>query len=248
MEDRNIAWTEEDSKTFIKYGKCFTPDRERQIELICDLIPNCDVPFHVVDLCCGEGRLAEGVLDRFPQAHVHLYDASQAMLNQARENLSRYGDRTSYHTFDIHAGDWRQFDFPVHAFVSSLAIHHLDGAEKQTFFTDLYNALSEGGVFLNADLIYPASQLGMQVAAKCWDKETQKRSIDIYQTLDGFKAFEQLEWNYFKNPDNDPIDKPSPIADQLSWLGQSGYIGVDVFWLVAGHAIYGGYKACQATR
>jgi tRNA (cmo5U34)-methyltransferase len=42
--------------------------------------------------------------------------------------------------------------------------------------------------------------------------------------------------------ENYPIDRPSTLVDQLNWLQTAGSTQVDVFWLRAGHAIFGGWK------
>jgi hypothetical protein len=39
------------------------------------------------------------------------------------------------------------------------------------------------------------------------------------------------------------MDHPSPFLDQLNWFEAAGFQQVDVFWMQAGHAIYGGYKS-----
>jgi tRNA (cmo5U34)-methyltransferase len=39
------------------------------------------------------------------------------------------------------------------------------------------------------------------------------------------------------------MDKPSPIFEQLKWLETAGFTAVDVYWMQAGHAIYGGQKS-----
>ena len=36
--------------------------------------------------------------------------------------------------------------------------------------------------------------------------------------------------------------KPSPLYAQLKWLEQAGFEGIDVFWMQAGHAVFGGWK------
>ena len=48
----------------------------------------------VVDLGGGSGRLAERILDRFPQASVWIVDQSEAFLTLARERLQRFGERS----------------------------------------------------------------------------------------------------------------------------------------------------------
>ena len=45
-----------------------------------------------------------------------------------------------------------------------------------------------------------------------------------------------------RDPDGNPIDKPSSLAEQLAWLVQAGFVGVDCHWLVAGHAIFSGRR------
>jgi hypothetical protein len=38
---------------------------------------------------------------------------------------------------------------------------------------------------------------------------------------------------------------PSPLSEQLVWLREAGFASVDCFWLRAGHAVYGGYRAAE---
>ena len=54
--------------------------------------------------------------------------------------------------------------------------------------------------------------------------------------------FRDEKWNYYADPDAHPIDQPSPLFDQLTWLAAAGFEAVDVYWMKAGQAIYGGRK------
>ena len=56
--------------------------------------------------------------------------------------------------------------------------------------------------------------------------------------------FRELGWNHYAEPEPEPdsIDKPSSLFDQLKWLDAVGFTDVDVFWMKAGHAIFGGRK------
>jgi tRNA (cmo5U34)-methyltransferase len=38
------------------------------------------------------------------------------------------------------------------------------------------------------------------------------------------------------------MDKPSGVFEQLRWLEQASFRAVDIYWMKAGHAIYGGQK------
>lgn len=235
-------WTESDSEVFIKYGRCFVPEREKQIEIICDLInkPTSAQP-KIVDLCCGQGLLTEALLNHIPQAKLVAMDVSTVMLQEVQNRLAQFHNRLELKEFDLPAANWRHFDEPIDAFVSSLAIHHLDGAQKQALFLDLNKLLAPGGALLIADLIMPLTKQSQHVAAKGWDESTQERSIKFEGDLTAYERFQRLNWNYFYTLE-DPIDRPSPIFDQLKWLEEAGFENIEVFWLKAGHAVYGGYK------
>jgi SAM-dependent methyltransferase len=234
-------WDEESSQRFIDYGRYFVPERELQIRTICDLIPPCAGPFHVLELCSGEGLLAGALLERFPGCIVHGFDGSAAMLQESSRRLAQYGERFAPQQFDLHAREWREPSlWPLQAVVSSLAIHHLDAEEKQRLYADVYRLLSPGGVLLIADLMQPKSAAGTKVAARTWDEAVRRRALELDGNETAFDYFRREEWNYYEFPD--AFDKPSPLFAHLKWLEQAGFRDVDAYWMKAGHAIYGGRK------
>lgn len=235
-------WTEADSRAFLDYGRYFVPERETQIAIICDLVPRGQP--HVLELSCGEGLLAEAILERHPGSHVAGLDRSPAMLAAAQRRLARFGDRFRARPFDLAAGDWRTPGPPVQAVVSSLGVHHLDGAQKRALFGDLYPMLAPGGALIIADVVQPADPRGLEVAASGWDAAVRRRSLELDGDLRGLELFERERWNMYRYPEAgpDPVDKPSRLLDQLSWLLQAGFADVDVYWMQAGHAIFGGRR------
>lgn len=235
-------WTPTDSQTFLDYGRYFVPERERQIETICGLIPPAPKGALIVELCCGEGLLAQALLKRFPGAALLGLDGAPEMLAAAGRRLAEFGERFRPRHFDLAHHDWRADIRGAHAVVSSLAIHHLDGQEKQQLFADVYRMLRPGGVFVIADLIAPAGKQAEAVAADAWDWAVRQRSLELDGDLRGFDLFQREQWNMYRHFDPDDIDKPSSIFDQLRWLVAAGFTDVDVYWMQAGHAIYGGVK------
>ncbi len=236
------SWTEANSQTFLDYGRYFVPERERQIETICGLIPSALEGAKIVELCCGEGLLAQALLERLPDATVRGMDGSPEMLAAAGKRLAGFGERFQPQHFDLAGSDWRSAIRDAHAVVSSLAIHHLDGPEKQALFADVYRMLAPGGVFVIADVIAPAGKQAESVAAEAWDWAVRQRSLELDGNLDGFELFQREEWNLYRYFDPDDIDKPSPLYAQLQWLAAAGFVDVDVYWMQAGHAIFGGVK------
>jgi tRNA (cmo5U34)-methyltransferase len=236
----NQAWSEDSSQYFSDYAAYFVPDRAAQFETICQLIPAPPEPLHVVELCCGEGLLARAILERFITCHLHGYDGSSTMLDKARTGLQPFADRVSLHPFDLAAADWRSFPWPVQAVVSSLAIHHLDSNQKRELYRDLYRLIDSGGALIIADLIQPVHSLGTRAAARAWDEAVRQTAVARNGNESAFEVFQRDRWNIFRYPD--PMDKPSGLYEQLRWLEAAGFSAVDVVWLKAGHAIYGGWK------
>lgn len=236
-------WTDQTAKTFIDYGRYFVPYRELQMQIICDLIPSVEEPYQIIELACGEGLLAEVLLEKHDKATVHGLDASPLMLSQAEKRLNRFGERFKARKFDMFDDSWRTEFQATQAVVSSLAIHHLDEQQKLDLFKDIHEMLRSGGAFINADVIQPANDIAVSVAADAWDEAVKRRALELDGDDSAFDYFQREHWNMFRY--SDPIDKPSSIFEQLRWLDEAGFAGVDIYWMAAGHAIFGGIKPAR---
>lgn len=236
------GWTEDTSATFRNLAHYAVPEREIQIDTIVALIPEPGGPAAVMDICCGEGRLTTALLERFPTLKVLAYDGSPSMLTATRANAGIHAERVETQVIDIAKTDWRRPEAPLHAVVSSLAIHHLNGPDKRTLFAAIAAALKPGGVFVLADLVEPATSRSQAVAADAWDAETRRRALDTDGTLAGFDRFIAEGWNHYRLTEPDPIDQPSRLVDMLDWLRAVSFTDVDVHWMKAGHVILSGSK------
>jgi tRNA (cmo5U34)-methyltransferase len=233
-------WSEETSRLFLDYGRVFVPDREEQIACLAALVPAAEGPFTVLELACGEGLLAEAILEKHPAATVIGLDGSAEMLRQAARRLGRFGERFAGRRFELAADDWRRPAPGLRAVVSSLTIHHLEGPEKRRLFRDVRAMLPEGGLFAVADVVAAAHEGGRALAAAAWDEAVRRRSLALTGDLEAFDRFVTERWNMFRWLDPEDIDKPSRLADQLRWLEEAGFSDVDVHWMLAGHAVFSG--------
>lgn len=244
MEKGKEHWEEDESKVFFDYGEFYVPCRELQSGIILQLLSSVPDLEEVVELGCGEGLLSEKILKQFSEVKVTGMDLSPFMLEKTNQRLNSFGSRFTTREFDLAAKAWRSQLGEVGAFVSSLAIHHLDEDQKRSLYQDLFNQLSINGMVIIADIVRPSSAIGYQIAGDAWDKDVQRqaKSSDQHKV---YQTFKEDGWNYFQNPDLDPIDKPSTLADQLRWLSEAGFEEVDVYWMYAGHALFAGRK-CRA--
>ena len=109
----------------------------------------------VLDLGCGDGRLAALVLDARPGATRAVgLESSPPMLELARE---RFGDdpRVEVREHDLQRDlpDLGPFDVVV----SGFAIHHLRHERKQSLFAEIAGVLRPGGVFANLEVVQCAT-------------------------------------------------------------------------------------------
>ena len=105
----------------------------------------------VLDLGCGDGRLASLVLDARPEVQqVVGLDNSAPMLERAR---ARFGgdDRVLIRRHDLAEPlpPLGEFD----AVVSGFAIHHVDHDRKRALFGEVTAMLRPGGVFANLEVV-----------------------------------------------------------------------------------------------
>lgn len=244
--ESEAAWREADSELFAELGKVYTPGRDEIEGVLLDLVPaERDDRFLVVDVGAGQGWLGAAVLRRFPRARLLALDGSPTMLREAGSLLAPYGDRAELRAFRLEDPAWIDgLEEPVRCVLSSLVIHYLDGPGKRALFERVRERLEPGGALLVADLVWPTGERGVRLAARMWDEEVRRQSAEAAGDERLYERFVRDRWNLYAYPDPE-VDKPSSLPEQLRWLEDAGFEGVDAWWLRAGHAVYGGYKPVQ---
>lgn len=130
-----------------------------------------DAAIDVLDVGCGNGVVAEAVLDAFPAARLTLQDFSEHMLARAREKFSSYDRAIRYVQCDLLDPAWPQkVGGPFDLVVSGIAIHNLkDLSAIATCYEAVHGLLKPGGCFLDYDHFdnvggVPLHQHSMKVA------------------------------------------------------------------------------------
>lgn len=242
MSDHRTTWSEEATTDYLDASPVAVPSRAEQLAVILTLLPfDRDEAFTVAELGCGEGLLGEAIVTLFPHARYVALDGSEGMREATAERLHDYRSRVEILPFDLLAEEWRDQLDGVDAVVSSLVVHHLDHEGKAVLFRDIHDRLTERGIVLIADLLEPANDKVNRYFAETYDAAAREQSEIVYGSDEGYQHFLKLEWNHYLYPDPHS-DRPARLFDQLRWLGDAGFSGVDCFWLRAGHAIFGGFK------
>jgi putative PIN family toxin of toxin-antitoxin system len=239
------TWQESDSARFIDLGRIYTPRRDELRDAFLDLIPaEAGDRFTGVEIGTGQGWLTEAILRRFSAARMIGLDGSETMLRATEATLAPYPGRFEVRAFRLEDAGWVEgLPGGLCCVVSSLVIHHLHGPEKAALFRALYGKLAAGGALLIADVMESTSAWGRRHMANAWNAEVEYQSIEYGGDRRAYDQFVADHWNMYEYPlEEDDIDHPSALPEQLAWMVEAGFEGVDAFWVRAGHALFGGYK------
>jgi tRNA (cmo5U34)-methyltransferase len=235
-EDTNAAvWK---SDIGVSFWKSTQADREQrragQRTLLAELLPfAADEPFTFVDLGAGTGAAARIILDHYPAAHAILADFSPQMMAQGELELAPYDGRYRYVEYDLtQAGAWPDgIPDPVDAAISSLSVHHLNDARKQTLFAEIRARLAPGGWYLNYDPVLPPDA----VVEEAWLRAGDRRDPTAAAKRAHRTAEEQFRYE-------NHVRYMIPLDPQLDYLRAAGFEGVDVYWKELDYVIYGGRR------
>jgi tRNA (cmo5U34)-methyltransferase len=204
---------------------CFDAFYGSALDLIADWRGDDIGPLRVLDLGSGTGLFAALLLERHPDAALHLLDGSEGMLAEARR---RFGDRPAIRyilgdmaTADL-GGDWDLV-------ISALAIHHLDDTAKQSLYRRIRDALRPGGLFVNAEQVLGPTPEAEERYARFW--------------LAQVRASGTPEAEIGKARDRMRHDQCATVEAQLEWLREAGFGEVDCSFKAWRFAVLSGRRA-----
>ncbi len=233
MTDTNAQiWkSEEVAKSFAAQSAQRERERAEQLTFVARLLPfGQQNAFSVLDLGAGTGAASRAVLNEFPRATLYLAEYSPQMAAEGRGLLADYEGRYHYVEFDMLGAQWPS-DIPerVDAVVSALAIHHLPDERKRSLFKEIRQRLAPDGWFVNYDPIKaPDEQMD-----RVW-----QRVNDVYDPSAPYKRTHRTEQEQLRYENH--VRYMIPLAPQLEWLEQAGFVDIDVFWKRLDWVIYGG--------
>jgi len=166
----------------------------------------------ILDLGTGDGRLLALLkIDRRDAEGIAL-DFSPTMLTAARERFRNDAKvQVIQHNLDDPLPHLGRFD----VIVSSFAIHHCTDERKKTLYSEIYTALTPGGIFCNLEHVAPGTP---ELHARFL------RSLGITEA------------------DEDPSNKVVSVETQLQWLREIGFQDVDCHWKWLELALFGGTR------
>ena len=184
--------------------------------------PETENPACVVDVASGPGDFLAVFLEQFPGTRGVWTDASDAMLELARERLEPFGDRVDFRIGDM--TDLAAAGIPAGADVimTSRAAHHLDPRALASFYEQAAGYLAPGGWLINLDHIFPGER---------WDARVRSARKQLFPAPSEVRPHHQHEQGL-----------PS-MTDHLAGFAAAGIDDVDVPWRAFFTCLFMGRRA-----
>jgi tRNA (cmo5U34)-methyltransferase len=215
-----------DVKEYDRLIRTFSPAYDEMLSVVVDILNRrFKSSFRVLDLGTGTGALAFEILSKIPHAHVEVWDIDKKMLAVAQERLAPFHDRLS-----IYEKSFEETSSEKEAIVASFSLHHIkERSQKQKLFKSIFNGLSKGGLFLNADLTLSTEPELNRMTYQTWSD---------FLCTQGWAHDEAQK--HFLNWSNE--DQYFPLFEELNSLAAVGFREPECFWKKMPATVYGGIK------
>jgi len=231
---------EENAKYFLESERGAVPGSDLQLDIMASIIqqwrPN---PSKLLDLGCGDGILGRFMITCFPSVEALFVDFSDPMLDAARASLSHVKNATILKA-DFGTDKWLEAvepHVPFDVVISGFAIHHQPDGRKKELYSEIYDLLNPGGVFLNLEHVQSSTP-----EVSYLFEEYFIEHLHNYQLESNPETSREIVADGFRNRPDKNEDKLVPVETQCEWLRQIGFKDVDCFFKQFEIGLIGGRK------
>ncbi len=155
---------------------------------------------NILDLGVGTGLELIELFKKYPNAKVTAIDISENMLERLKQR--EFGDKIT-----IVRGNFFDVDFGSNydAVISTSALHHFLKNDKLVLYKKIYDALKDGGIFLNSDKIVETNQEELNAVLNYEEKISYSKHIDTPLSIE--HEVEILDDAGFENISVSKVDK-----------------------------------------
>ena len=200
------------SKKYDEQRKYFIPCFDDFYTICLPIVKSLTKAKRVLDIGAGTGLFIKFIHEERNDLHFTLTDISTDMLAVAKERFAGL-DNFEFGEYDLSAGPIAgKYDL----IISALAIHHLEDEQKAKLYGYVFNALNDGGVFINADQVEGRTTWFDDYYKSNWKEAVINSELD-QQAID--KAFERIK-----------LDKFAKLEPQLQMLEDAGFAEADCIY------------------
>jgi ubiquinone/menaquinone biosynthesis C-methylase UbiE len=217
------------------------PLAQEQIEIMLRVIAGCDIKIErILDLGCGDGILTASILQQYPYASAVLLDISEPMLQAAEEKLANNKDKLDFLLLDYSDSRWIEkvkTKGPFSVVISGFSIHHQNDGRKRELYSEIFELLESGGLFLNLEHVSSSSEW----VSSLFEEYFIDSMYNMYLRNNTGKTRQEAA-DEFNRRDDKEANILAPVEKQCEWLRNIGFQDVDCYFKVFEFALFGGRK------
>jgi SAM-dependent methyltransferase len=207
------------------------PAKPAALKLITAAIPfRIDQTLQVLDVGCGPGDAGRAIRSRFPHARIDSVDRNEFFVALCAAVNRRDGIEGRTQVRDLSEPDWRRdlaTDYDVVVAVNS--VHWLCLASARALFTDIFQLLRSGGVFLLMEPV--AAEQPFAPGFDAWRKEqpSQHRYEDWKRFWSRVRDLVGCDYGFLGEPGGqDRIGDGLSVMRWVGLLADAGFESVDI--------------------
>ena len=199
--------------------KC-VPHYEEMLGLMFRYMPAAFSPGRILELGCGTGNLTALIARTYPDSTMVAVDFSGESLAECQRRLNNPRIAFRQERFEELSFAKGSFDLVI----SSIALHHLEDADKKRLFHNVFQWLASDGTFTFAD------QFRGETA------DVYQQHMDLWKAHAVRNAVSNEEWEIWMEHQRSH-DHHATLREHLNWLEQCGFEVADCVWRYALWAI-----------
>lgn len=233
--------SKEVSEKYLSGVRGAVPLAQVQIEIMVRIVASCNMKIEkILDIGCGDGVLTAAVFQQYPYASGVLLDISEPMLQAAKEKLVNYKDKLDFLLLDYGDSRWVErvkTAGPFDVIISGFSIHHQSDDRKQELYSEIFELLKSGGLFLNLEHVSSSSDWGSSL----FDEYFIDSLYNMHLQNDAGKTRHEVADELYRRDDK-AANILAPVERQCEWLRNIGFQDVDCYFKVFELALFGGRK------
>jgi SAM-dependent methyltransferase len=182
--------------------------------------------------------LGQAIAKQYPQASGTFLDMSAAMLTEAQTQID--SDKAVFILQDFGVKNWLDrvaSIAPFDVIVSGFSIHHQPDDRKQEIYSEIYEILKAGGIFLNLEHVASHSLLG----ETAFDSLFIDALYEYHRQQNSQASCSEIATKYYSRDDKN-ANILTLVETQCNWLRKIGFVDVDCFMKIFEIALFGGIK------
>ncbi len=226
------------------HASIIVPKYNEMQEVICQIIKTIGKKeITVLDLGAGSGILLNKIGTEF-NSKIYWQDFSEDFMNVARKKPT--SNKTTYIISDLNQKEWnKDITAKFDVIVSSNAIHHLKNERKKELYAEIFEMLTPGGIFINADEVKGESDSIYLMYLNFWNNhvnEQYNKGKVSKQMKEIWDKYVDRNITNFGMVEENPKDIHAQLVKQLNWMQEIGFGNLECFWKNYLWAIFGGFK------